>query len=127
MQPNVSTVLAPPPASRRVATLVVLSLAFALVQLDATIVNVALPHLRDALGGDLGDAQWAVVGYAVPFAALMLAAGAGADRFGHRRTCVAGFVLFALASVVAALATGWVVLVAARAVQGAGAAMLLPA
>ena len=112
---------------RRTGTLVALSLTFALVQLDATIVNVALQTLRVHLGGGVGAAQWAVDGYAVPFAACMLTAGALGDRHGHRRTCVAGFALFGLASVAAALAGGWPELIGARAVQGVGAALMLPA
>lgn len=111
---------------RRATTLVALSLTFALVQLDATIVNVALQTLRADLGGGVSAAQWAVDGYAVPFAACMLTAGALGDRYGHRRTCVAGFVLFGLASAAAALAGGWPVLIGARVVQGAGAALMLP-
>ena len=106
--------------------LVALSLAFALVQLDATIVNVALQTLRADLGGGVSSAQWAVDGYAVPFAACMLTAGALGDRHGHRRICVTGFVLFGLASAVAALASGWPVLIGARAAQGVGAALMLP-
>jgi MFS transporter, DHA2 family, methylenomycin A resistance protein len=112
---------------RRAVTLVAVSLAFALVQLDATIVNVALQTLRAHLGGGVGAAQWAVDGYAVPFAACMLTAGALGDRYGHRGSCVAGFVLFGLASAAAALAGGWPVLIGARAVQGVGAALMLPA
>jgi DHA2 family methylenomycin A resistance protein-like MFS transporter len=119
-----------PPARerrRRSVTLVALSLTFALVQLDATIVNVALPTLRDHLGGGVGAAQWVIDGYAVPFAACMLTAGALGDRHGHRRTCVLGFGLFGLASVGAALAGGWPMLIGARVVQGVGAATMLPA
>lgn len=112
---------------RRVVTLTAVSLAFALVQLDATIVNVALQTLRADLGGGVSAAQWAVDGYAVPFAACMLTAGALGDRHGHRRVCVAGFALFGLASAAAALASGWPALIGARAVQGAGAALMLPA
>jgi DHA2 family methylenomycin A resistance protein-like MFS transporter len=112
---------------RRAVTLVAVSLAFALVQLDVTIVNVALQTLRADLGGGVSAAQWAVDGYAVPFAACMLTAGALGDRYGHRRTCVAGFVVFGVASGVAGLAGGWPVLIGARALQGVGAALMLPA
>lgn len=112
---------------RRSVALVALSLTYALVQLDATIVNVALPTLRDHLGGGVGVAQWVIDGYAVPFAAGMLTAGALGDRYGHRRTCVLGFGLFGLASVAAALAGDWPLLIGARVVQGVGAATMLPA
>jgi DHA2 family methylenomycin A resistance protein-like MFS transporter len=114
-------------ARRRRVVLVALSLTFGVVQLDATIVNVALQTLRTDLGGGVSAAQWVVDGYAVPFAACMLSAGALGDRFGHRRACVAGFAVFGLASIVAALSRSLVPLIAARAVQGVGAAVMLPA
>src|SRR4051794_4291508 len=104
--------------------LVALSLAFALVQLDATIVNVALQTLRADLGGGVSSPQWAGAGYAARFAACMRPGGALGDRQGHRRICVTGFVLFGLASAVAALADGWPVLIGARAAQGVGAALM---
>jgi len=120
-----------PPATvapwRRAVLLAALSLTFGVVQLDATIVNVALQTLRADLGGGVSAAQWAIDGYAVPFAACMLTAGALGDRYGHRRTCTLGFAIFGLASVVAATAQGWPGLIAARAVQGIGAAVMLPA
>ena len=112
---------------RRTVTLVALSLTFALVQLDATIVNVALQTLRTDLGGGVSAAQWAVDGYAIPFAACMLTAGALGDRHGHRRICLLGFALFGVASAGAALAGGWPVLIGARVAQGVGAALMFPA
>jgi len=118
---------APMASRRRTVTLVALSLTFGLVQLDATIVNVALQTLRADLGGGVDAAQWAVDGYAVPFAALLLSGGAVADRWGHKRVCVAGFALFGLASAGAALATSWPTLITARVAQGVGAAAMLPA
>lgn len=114
-------------AVRRSVTLVALSLTFGLVQFDATVVNVALNAVRSDLGGGIDAAQWLVDGYAVPFAACMLAAGALGDRFGHRLACVAGFVIFGIASLFAAMSGGWAVLIPARAVQGVGAAIMLPA
>lgn len=113
--------------ARRVLALIALSLTFGLVQLDATIVNVALETLRRALGGGIAGAQWVVDGYAVPFAACMLAAGAWGDRIGHRRGCLIGFGLFGLASAVAGLSGSWPLLIIARVVQGVGAAIMLPA
>jgi DHA2 family methylenomycin A resistance protein-like MFS transporter len=112
---------------RRTVTLIALSLTFGLVQFDATVVNVALNAVRSDLGGGIEAAQWLVDGYAVPFAACMLAAGALGDRFGHRSASVLGFVIFGVASLAAALATGWAVLIPARVVQGVGAAIMLPA
>lgn len=120
----------PVPRWRSWVALVALSLTFGVVQLDATIVNVAAETLQRELGGGVGTAQWVVVGYAVPFSALLLVGGAWGDRFGHRRTCVAGFALFAVASLLAALAGtvgGWPLLVLGRALQGLGAAVMLPA
>lgn len=112
---------------RRGVMLAALSLTFGLVQFDATVVNVALNSVRADLGGGIDAAQWLVDGYAVPFAACMLAAGALGDRYGHKLASVAGFVLFGLASLVAALSNDWSVLIPARAVQGVGAAIMLPA
>ncbi|WP_258794925.1 MFS transporter [Tsukamurella tyrosinosolvens] len=114
------------PARRRTVALLALSVAFGLIQFDATVVNVVLGSMSRDLGGGLGLAQWAVDGYAIPFAALMLIAGSAADRFGRRRVCTLGFALFALATAACALAPGWAVLIGARIVQGVAAAMILP-
>ncbi|WP_168207448.1 MFS transporter [Microlunatus elymi] len=112
---------------RRGAALIACALTFGLVQLDATIVQVSLDSLRTDLGGGIGAAQWVIDGYAVPFAACMLAAGALGDRFGHRRGCLVGFVIFGLASILAAVSGSWALLITARALQGVGAAVMLPA
>ncbi|WP_195909115.1 MFS transporter [Microlunatus sp. Gsoil 973] len=112
---------------RRTVTLIALSLTFGLVQFDATVVNVALNAVRSDLGGGIEAAQWLVDGYAVPFAACMLAAGAFGDRLGHRAATVTGFAVFGVSSLFAALATGWAVLIPARVFQGVGAAIMLPA
>ncbi|RFU43345.1 MFS transporter [Actinomadura logoneensis] len=97
-----------------------------LVLLDVTIVNVTLPGISRALGTGLAGMQGVVDGYAVAIAGLLLGGGALGDRFGHRRMLVAGLVLFGAASLACGLASGPGPLIAARAVQGAGAAMLLP-
>lgn len=115
-----------PSARRRTVALLALSVAFGLIQFDATVVNVVLGSMTRDLGGGLGLAQWAVDGYAIPFAALMLLAGPAADRFGRRKVCVLGFSLFALATAACALAPGWSALIAARVLQGVAAAMILP-
>ncbi|MCA0155394.1 MFS transporter [Tsukamurella sp. M9C] len=114
------------PARRRAVALLALSIAFGLIQFDATVVNVVLGSMTRDLGGGLGLAQWAIDGYAIPFAALMLIAGPAADRFGRRRVCVLGFALFAMATAACALGPGWPVLIDARIVQGMAAAMILP-
>ncbi|MDF0528778.1 MFS transporter [Tsukamurella sp. 8F] len=111
---------------RRATALVALSLAFGLIQFDATVINTVLDTMRSDLGGNLGLAQWAVDGYTIPFAALMLAAGPAADRFGRRHVCVLGFVLFAAATAGCALSPGWAALISCRVAAGIGAALILP-
>jgi len=97
-----------------------------LVLLDVTVVNVALPSLGSSLAARPAGLAWTVDAYAVPLAALLLAAGAVGDRIGHRRVVLIGYVGFGLASLGCALAPGIAVLVAARAVQGVAAALMLP-
>ncbi|WP_419669042.1 MFS transporter [Streptomyces sp. 2-1] len=92
--------------------------------LDVTIVIVALPDIARALDASLSDLQWVVDGYALALAALLLAAGAAADVLGRRRVHVAGVVLFAAASLWCGLASGPGMLMAARGVQGVGAAAM---
>ena len=115
-----------PSPPHRTLALLALSVAFGLIQFDATVVNVVLSTMTRELGGDLGLAQWAVDGYAIPFAALMLLAGPAADRFGRRRVCVLGFALFALATAACALSPSWPALIGSRIAQGVAAAMILP-
>ncbi|TWF78612.1 DHA2 family methylenomycin A resistance protein-like MFS transporter [Pseudonocardia hierapolitana] len=115
-----STSAAPRPA------LVAACLGFFVIQLDATVVNVALDAIRADLGGTLADQQWVVASYTVALAAGMLTAGSMGDRFGSRRVCLWGLAAFALASVACAAAPDVPVLIAARTVQGIGAAALLP-
>ncbi|HEY3506209.1 MAG TPA: MFS transporter [Actinocatenispora sp.] len=102
-------------------------LGFFLISLDALIVTVALPDIGRGVGGGMSGLQWVVDGYTLAFAALMLSAGGLSDRVGARRAFGAGLVLFALASAACGLAPGLGVLVAARLVQGAAAAVLMPA
>jgi DHA2 family methylenomycin A resistance protein-like MFS transporter len=97
-----------------------------LVQLDVTVVNVALPAIGTGLHAGLAAQQWVVDGYAVVLAAFLLTGGALGDVFGHRRVVLAGFTLFGTASAACGLATTAPLLVAARAGQGLGAALLLP-
>ncbi|WP_405974942.1 MFS transporter [Streptomyces sp. NBC_00988] len=93
--------------------------------LDVTIVVVALPDMARSLHASLSDLQWVVDGYALALAALLLGVGAAADILGRRRVHVVGVVLFAAASLLCGLAGGPGALVAARAVQGVGAAAML--
>src|SRR6059058_3698262 len=104
------------------ATIIASSMAF----IDGTVVNVALPALQRELSANLVDVQWVVESYALFLAALLLVGGAAGDRFGRRRVFVIGVALFAAASVWCGLAGGVRQLIAARAVQGVGAALLVP-
>ncbi len=99
---------------------------FFVVTLDALVVNVALPVIGRGFGGGITGLQWVVDGYTLMFAALLLSSGALADRVGARRAFAAGLVVFVAASAACGLAPALGVLVAARLVQGAGAAVVLP-
>jgi len=101
-------------------------LGFFMISLDATAVNVALPAIGRSLGGATSGQQWVVDGYTVPFAALLISAGAVSDRLGARRVFGWGLVVFAAASAGCGLAPGLPVLIAARVVQGGAAAVMLP-
>ncbi|MFF7727476.1 DHA2 family efflux MFS transporter permease subunit [Streptomyces sp. NPDC008001] len=107
-------------------TLFTLALGFVLAALDVTIINVAGSSLRAGLGLSLSGLTWVVSGYALTFAALLLLAGSLAGRYGARRTYLAGLALFTAASLLAAAAPGAGVLIAGRALQGAGAALFMP-
>jgi DHA2 family methylenomycin A resistance protein-like MFS transporter len=102
------------------------SFGFALIQLDVTIVNVALPEIANVLGGGVADLQWVVDAYALSFAALLLSLGFLGDRLGARKVYLAGFATFAAASLGCGLAANATILVVVRALQGLGAAAMLP-
>ncbi len=112
--------------SARRWTLVAMSLGFAVVQLDISVVNVAVKSIGSTLGGGLSALQWVVNAYTIGFAAFILTAGALGDRIGARRVFVTGFFLFMIASAVCGLAPDLGVLIGARAIQGIGAAVLVP-
>jgi DHA2 family methylenomycin A resistance protein-like MFS transporter len=107
-------------------TLAAMSLGYGVVQLDVTIVNTALHSIGASLGGGVSELQWVVSAYTITFAALILTAGALGDRLGAKKVLMSGFALFTAASLGCALAPDAAILVAARAVQGAGAAILVP-
>jgi DHA2 family methylenomycin A resistance protein-like MFS transporter len=107
-------------------TLAAMSLGYGVVQLDVTIVNTALNSIGTSLGGGVTELQWVVSAYTIAFAALILTAGALGDRIGAKKVFMMGFALFTTASLACALAPTAVTLIAARAVQGAGAAILVP-
>jgi MFS transporter, DHA2 family, methylenomycin A resistance protein len=109
---------------RQSATLVATSLAFAVIQLDVTVVNVAVKQIGAAFGGGTSQMQWVIDSYTLMLAALILTAGSLGDRFGARRLLCAGFAVFVAASMACGLAPSMTVLIAARSVQGAGAALL---
>jgi EmrB/QacA subfamily drug resistance transporter len=106
--------------------LAVLSAALALVSLDNTIVNVALPRLQEDLGATTGQLQWIVDAYSVVFAGSLLLAGAIGDRWGRRLTLVIGLTVFILASTAAIFASGAESLMACRALMGLGGAFIMP-
>ena len=101
-------------------------LASSLAFVDGSVVNVALPAIGQALEAPTGGLQWVVNGYLLPLSALLLLGGAAGDRWGRRPLLLAGTLLFGIASLGCALAAGLPTLIAARFVQGCGAAMLMP-
>jgi EmrB/QacA subfamily drug resistance transporter len=113
--------------TRKWFTLAAVSFGLFMIMLDNTVVNVALPAIQSDLGAELSGLQWIVAGYALSFAALMLIGGKVADAFGRRRIFVIGIAVFTLASLWCGLAESTGMLIAARVVQGAGAALMNPA
>jgi EmrB/QacA subfamily drug resistance transporter len=94
--------------------------------IDANAVNLALPEIRTDLGGGISGAQWTIDAYNITFAAVLLTSGSLGDRFGRRRLLRIGLTVFVVASVACASAPSLPLLLAARAVQGVGAALMLP-
>jgi EmrB/QacA subfamily drug resistance transporter len=112
--------------SRLGLALVVIASAQLMVVLDATIVNVALPHIQRALGFSGSSLEWVVNAYAVTFGGLLLLGGRAGDRLGRRRVFTAGLLLFSAASFLGGLATSQWWLLGARAVQGVAGAVIAP-
>ncbi len=117
---------APAPSRRRWITLVVVGLAQLMVVLDATVVNIALPSAQTDLGFSDGDRQWIITAYSLAFGSLLLLGGRLSDLIGRKRTFIIGLVGFAAASALGGAAATFDLLVAARALQGAFAALLAP-
>ena len=115
-----------PGSTRRTWTLVLASLGAFLTSLDVVVVATALPSLRHSLGASLADLEWTINAYNLAFACLTLTGAALGDRFGRRRMYVVGLAVFTAASAAAALSGSAGALVAARVVQGGGAALVLP-
>ncbi len=112
---------------RQRALLVLVCLAQLMVILDVSIVNVALPSIRDGLRFSTTGLQWVVNAYTLTFAGFLLLGGRAADLLGRRRVFLAGTALFALASLACALADSRALLIGARALQGVGGAVISPA
>ena len=106
--------------------LVVIATAQLMVVLDATIVNVALPHIQRALGFSGNGLEWVITAYALSFGGLLLLGGRAGDLLGRRRVFISGLLLFSAASFVGGFATSQSWLLAARAFQGAGGALIAP-
>src|SRR5215467_6027771 len=104
------------------ATIIGSSLTF----VDATVVNVALPALQSSLQATITDVQWVIEAYALFLGALILVGGSMGDQFGRRRVFLFGVVFFTTASILCGLATSPRLLVLGRALQGVGAAFLVP-
>ena len=111
---------------RTVWTFVVTSIALFMTSLDSLVVTTALPSIRNHLHASLEGLQWTVNAYTLTFAVLLLTGATLGERYGRRRLFVAGLGLFTVGSAAAALASGIGTLIAARAVQGVGAAILIP-
>ncbi|MBB5867129.1 EmrB/QacA subfamily drug resistance transporter [Allocatelliglobosispora scoriae] len=113
-------------STRRWLGLIAIALGVALIVVDTTIVNVIIPSIIQGLEMTSVQGQWVQVSYAIVFAALLLVVGRIADVVGARRVFVAGVVVFGVTSILAGLAPGGGLLIVARFLQGAGAAMILP-
>ena len=116
-----------PDAKRRTLTLVLCCLAQFMVILDVSIVNVALPSIRADLGFAAADLQWVVSAYTLTFAGFLLLGGRAADLIGRRVVFITGLAVFGAASLVGGFAQGEATLIAARAAQGLGGAIVAPA
>lgn len=117
---------APCAIAQRRWTLVAAVLGSAMAFVDGTLANVALPALQHAFDADASQLQWVIEAYSLMLAALLLVGGALGDRFGRRRIFVIGVAIFVVASLACAVANSMHQLVAARGIQGIGAALLVP-
>ncbi|HEU5388102.1 MAG TPA: MFS transporter [Streptosporangiaceae bacterium] len=124
--PAAHSASAAPPRRQPLQLALILVAAF-MVVLDFSIVNVALPSIERELHMPADAVQWIVTGYAISFGGLLILGGRAADLFGRRRMFVAGLIAFSVASLAGGLAQDPVLLIAARVVQGAGAAIVAPA
>lgn len=114
------------PVAHRGWTLVLAGLGAFLCSLDVVVVATAMPTLREELGASLADLEWTINGYNLAFACLMLTGSALGDRFGRRKVYIIGLGVFIAGSAACALASEVGGLIAARVVEGVGAAIVLP-
>ncbi len=118
---------APLPSWRRWLVLMVMSIGTLVVFIDNTVVNTALPAISIDLGASITTLQWIVDAYVLALVGLLLLGGSLGDRYGRRRWMITGLLVFGAASVFAALSTSAEQLIIGRALQGVGAALVLPA
>src|SRR3954466_1378684 len=111
---------------RSILTLIAAYLGLFVGLVDANAVNLALPAVRDDLGGGISGAQWTIDAYNITFAAVLLSAGSLGDRFGRRRLLRVGLTVFVVASLACAAAPSLPLLLVARATQGIGTGLMLP-
>ena len=111
---------------QRMLVLVICSMSLLIVGLDVTIVNVALPSIRQSLDASVSGLQWTIDAYSLAIASFLMLAGSTADRIGRRLTFQTGLVVFSLGSLLCGLAPTLGFLIAARVVQAIGGAMLNP-
>ena len=110
--------------TRKWWTLIAVSIATFMLLLDITVVNTALPSIREELGGSFSDLQWVVDSYVLALAAVVLTAGSLADRLGRKPMFIAGLGVFSVASLLIALAPTIELVIAGRALQGLGGAIM---
>src|SRR5580765_5433944 len=115
------------PETRKWWTLLAVAVGLFMIMLDNTVVNVALPSIREDLGISLSELEWVVNGYALTFGVLLLTGGKLADMFGRRRLFMFGLVIFTASSFFCGFAGSAGMLIGARVVQGVGAALMNPA
>src|SRR5690242_6031088 len=113
-------------SNRRWWTLGAMCFALFMVMLDNTVVNVALPTIQRDLGASVAGLEWTVNAYTLTFAVLLVTGGRAGDLFGRRRVFLMGVVVFAVSSAAIGLSTTETWLVVGRAVQGIGAAFMMP-
>lgn len=124
--PSIPAYPAQPARGSSLMPLATLAVGFIMAMLDVTVVNVALPSIAQQFHTPLSSLVWIVDGYTLTFAALLLLAGALADRFGAKRVYLAGLALFTLASLLCGVSASAGMLIGARLVQGFGAALFMP-